>query len=1295
MRRSRTCFLIPGLAILALTIVTQSTAFAQTTVKSDSGSFGGCGIIGGCDESYSWTSTVTGLIRLRGEAGGCSGFACSTSMRFNISTPDGSSTCLGTNSTCTTGYVFVAQGQNVSICMDNEAGCGTHNWRAQIQQQVPPELNGCENVGSGTITRNFTPATSGVYTFSMDNVAADLVEVRVIAPDGSTVCSKGNTTAFAECVGRVEAGVTYTVVYDSDGLLNNTICANPAPEVSGCQRVGGGTTWRVFTPATTGAYVMSMDNVAADLVEVTVYGPDGSELCATGNSIAYAACGFVGVAGETYSIAFDSDGLLNNDICVGDPANLDRCAGDGGGGGGNWYTFSAAENDLHVFSADSVAADIVRVEVYDGVTGELICEEQASGYADCFVFTEAGQEYLVYTDSVGGLLAVDTCAKPGDPLGDECINDGGGGSPNYYVYEGTAEGIKLFRVDSVAADVVRIEVWDAATGDVICEDQRAFGFAECFAFIQPGGRYFVYTESVGGLLAVETCVSDAPTLDFSCQNTGGGGTGRYYEFAADTTETLVFRSRSAAADIVRVEVYDSYGARVCDDQGSGSAACFVTVQAGDIYLVYADSVGGLLDVETCPERPGAITDGCTEGDGGGAPSFYLYTATEDGMRRFQADSVAADIVRVEVRDPQTGGTLCSAQGSAFAECHIPIIAGTTYFVFTDSVGGLLRVDTCINDNAEAFTSCSSGGSGYYSFTRPAGEVFFAEFSGGTVEVWDADTGDLLCLESGGGAHKCTMGLNGETDYFVYASGASDICLNEVPVLGYGAASCQQGRLESVDNTDIDLPAFVAGSGVDDVYRLADGFTGTVELTLEWRSGNARMQVAPYDNRAAYLGTGASGIAGDGAAQAASDAPFFVDADDHIYVWVDAERMGQSGDYTVCALENSVCGDTVIDAPETCDLGGGDSSTCDADCTDAQCGDGYVNSAAGEVCDDGDLNGLAGRCTVFCDGLYNPTCGDGIRNPGEGCDDGGLDAGDGCAADCSVEEGWRCATPEPLRPSICNVVCGDGIVLEDEECDDDNLLELDGCDDQCRVEDGWECLNDDCTELGTICGDGLIRGDEFCDDGNEADGDGCSSECTVEPGWNCAGEPSECEPGEAFCGDGFLADGEACDDANSEGGDGCSPGCTVESGWECSNDGGVTVCTQIDTDGDGLTDLDEGVWNTDPRNPDTDGDGILDGIEVHGETGTDPTDPDTDNDRYCDGNASIEGVCASGEDTNENGVIDRGETDPTDPLDPGKGVYVTGGSMFGCASAGALRSSGMTVFALVALGLAAGGRRRRD
>ena len=46
---------------------------------------------------------------------------------------------------------------------------------------------------------------------------------------------------------------------------------------------------------------------------------------------------------------------------------------------------------------------------------------------------------------------------------------------------------------------------------------------------------------------------------------------------------------------------------------------------------------------------------------------------------------------------------------------------------------------------------------------------------------------------------------------------------------------------------------------------------------------------------------------------------------------------------------AVCGDGVVGGDEACD-GGGESATCNDDCSAAACGDGIVNAAAGETCE---------------------------------------------------------------------------------------------------------------------------------------------------------------------------------------------------------------------------------------------------------------------------------------------------------------------------------------------------------
>ena len=120
----------------------------------------------------------------------------------------------------------------------------------------------------------------------------------------------------------------------------------------------------------------------------------------------------------------------------------------------------------------------------------------------------------------------------------------------------------------------------------------------------------------------------------------------------------------------------------------------------------------------------------------------------------------------------------------------------------------------------------------------------------------------------------------------------------------------------------------------------------------------------------------------------------------------------------------------------------------------------------------------------------------------------------------------------------------------------------------------------------------------------------------------------------------------------------------------------TMCTNpddADTDDDGIMDGDEdadldglrGSTETDPCNVDTDGDGIQDGTEsgvtVAG-TGTDSTvfvpdaDPSTTTNPL-DADADGDGVKDGEEDTNFNGRVDEGESDPNDKASrPSSGTF---------------------------------------
>ncbi len=184
------------------------------------------------------------------------------------------------------------------------------------------------------------------------------------------------------------------------------------------------------------------------------------------------------------------------------------------------------------------------------------------------------------------------------------------------------------------------------------------------------------------------------------------------------------------------------------------------------------------------------------------------------------------------------------------------------------------------------------------------------------------------------------------------------------------------------------------------------------------------------------------------------------------------------------------------------------------------------------------------------------CGNGVLDPGEQCDDGNSDNGDGCSRICQIENNYEC--PTPGQPCVNMAKCGNGILTSDEICDDGNTLGGDGCSADCKsVETGWQCRvpGKPCTPK---CGDGVLAATEACDDGNNTSGDGCSATCRLEPGFKCEGSPSKCSP--TTCGDGKMEGAEGCDDGNTMPFDGCSQECQIEP--DCSG----TSCTSKCGDG---------------------------------------------------------------------------------------------------------------------------------
>ena len=196
-----------------------------------------------------------------------------------------------------------------------------------------------------------------------------------------------------------------------------------------------------------------------------------------------------------------------------------------------------------------------------------------------------------------------------------------------------------------------------------------------------------------------------------------------------------------------------------------------------------------------------------------------------------------------------------------------------------------------------------------------------------------------------------------------------------------------------------------------------------------------------------------------------------------------------------------------------------------------CGDGIVEGA--EQCDDGN-NSNNDACLNNC---MLATCGDGFVQTGvEQCDDGNNSNNDACLNTCAL------------------ATCGDGFVRTGvEQCDDGNNSNNDACLNSCAL---------------ATCGDGFVQaGVEQCDDGNTSNTDACLNTCV-----------------EATCGDGFVQTGvEQCDDGNQSNNDACLNSCAIatcgdgfvqigveqcDDGNQSNNDACLNTC-QIATCGDGF------------------------------------------------------------------------------------------------------------------------------
>src|SRR5262245_1100760 len=123
-----------------------------------------------------------------------------------------------------------------------------------------------------------------------------------------------------------------------------------------------------------------------------------------------------------------------------------------------------------------------------------------------------------------------------------------------------------------------------------------------------------------------------------------------------------------------------------------------------------------------------------------------------------------------------------------------------------------------------------------------------------------------------------------------------------------------------------------------------------------------------------------------------------------------------------------------------------------------------------------------------------------RPQGPRCDIGAFE---GCAAAGSAQGAF---TAPADGMAGCTSSCGNGVVDAGEQCDDgaSNGTPGDKCDAKCHLVGGSP-------GGAVVCGNGVLEPGEQCDDGNTEDGDGCSSTCRLEAPLAC--DTSLCDHGD--------------------------------------------------------------------------------------------------------------------------------------------------------------------------------------
>lgn len=251
-------------------------------------------------------------------------------------------------------------------------------------------------------------------------------------------------------------------------------------------------------------------------------------------------------------------------------------------------------------------------------------------------------------------------------------------------------------------------------------------------------------------------------------------------------------------------------------------------------------------------------------------------------------------------------------------------------------------------------------------------------------------------------------------------------------------------------------------------------------------------------------------------------------------------------------DSALCGDGTQGAAEICEIG----DTKTIDCTDDALDDGVISVACESDCSGYQTEIEAETAGAECSPY---SCGNGVVETGETCDDGSLNGTYGhCDDECGAGESFYCGDGYLAASEQCD--CGTTSTYSTVIADASSWASLNSC----FVSNGQYTADPDdscaynCTSPGLSCGDGRVNGSEDCDGGYEEwEGALCSD------GTTCSTD-SDCDSG--TCGDGGAACGvgDICTDYD-DAGDSCVSNAQCDSGT-CENG----LCTSTTDAGDVCT-----------------------------------------------------------------------------------------------------------------------------